>query len=120
MKIVVFGPDKRTGAWQDGKVIDLSDAYAKYLAERENVESAIEAAAGQVPADLTRLIEGGAAALEKAQQAVDYVTNGAADQNDPRGENLVHAEVEIGQPAMSRSMRRTQRARVSPAPARTS
>jgi len=35
MKIVVFGPDKRTGAVHDGYIVDLSYACAKYLRERE-------------------------------------------------------------------------------------
>ena len=34
MKIVVFGPFKRTGALHDESVVDLSHAYAKYLQER--------------------------------------------------------------------------------------
>jgi len=34
MKIVVFGPDKRTGALHDRNVVDLSYACAKYLHER--------------------------------------------------------------------------------------
>ena len=90
MKIVVFGPDKRTGALNDGKVIDLSYAYAKYLYEREGAMRPIEVADMHVPSDLARLIEGGPAALEKVGQAIDYVTNQAQDHEDPRGENLVH------------------------------
>ena len=34
MKIVVFGPFKRTGALHGESVVDLSRAYAKYLQER--------------------------------------------------------------------------------------
>jgi len=34
MKIVVYGPDKRTGALHDGNVVNLSYACAKYLRER--------------------------------------------------------------------------------------
>ena len=35
MKVVVFGPRKRTGALLEGSVVDLSQAYAKYLRERK-------------------------------------------------------------------------------------
>ena len=34
MKIVVFGPDKRTGALHDGNIVDLCYACAKRLHER--------------------------------------------------------------------------------------
>jgi len=34
MKIVVFGPFKRTGALHGESVVDLSRAYAQYLQER--------------------------------------------------------------------------------------
>jgi hypothetical protein len=34
MKIVVFGPFKRTGALHGESVVDLSHAYSKYLQER--------------------------------------------------------------------------------------
>jgi hypothetical protein len=35
MKVVVFGPRKRTGALLEGGIVDLSQAYAKYLRERK-------------------------------------------------------------------------------------
>jgi hypothetical protein len=35
MKVVVFGPRKRTGALLEGSVVDLFQAYAKYLRERK-------------------------------------------------------------------------------------
>jgi hypothetical protein len=64
MKIVVFGPRKRTGALIEGSVVDLSHAYAKYLRERTSEPSPLEMAAVVVPSDLARLIEGGPRALE--------------------------------------------------------
>jgi 2-keto-4-pentenoate hydratase/2-oxohepta-3-ene-1,7-dioic acid hydratase in catechol pathway len=90
MKIVVFGPDKRTGALREGAVVDLSYAYAKYLFEREDAPRALELAEALVPSDLARLIEGGAAAIENAQKALDYLFGQAQDQKDPRGEPLLH------------------------------
>ena len=73
MKIVIFGPRKRTGALHDGSVVDLSHAYAKYLAERTNEPNPLEMAEVVVPSDLARFIEGGPRALEAAQQALDYL-----------------------------------------------
>ena len=90
MKIVVYGPDKRTGLLADGSAIDLSYAYAKFLAEREGAARPVETAEALVPSDLMRLIETGPAALEKVRTSVDYLTRQAQDQNDPRGESVVH------------------------------
>jgi hypothetical protein len=73
MKIVVFGPFKRTGALHGESVVDLSRAYAKYLQERTVEPDPLEMADVVVPSDLVRLIERGSRALEAAQQALDYL-----------------------------------------------
>jgi len=73
MKIVVFGPHKRTGALHGGNVVDLSYACAKYLRERADEPGPLEMAEALVPSDLARLIEGGPRALENAQNALDYL-----------------------------------------------
>ena len=88
MKIVVFGPLKRTGVLQDGTVVDLSYTYAKYLRERSNEPSPIEMAAVVVPSDLARLIEGGPRALEAAQTALDYLLGEAPDNSGPEVRGL--------------------------------
>ena len=100
MKIVVFGPLKRTGVLQDGTVVDLSYTYAKYLRERSNEPSPIEMAAVVVPSDLARLIEGGPRALEAAQTALDYLLGQAPDKLGPRGERLIYeiADVHLHSP----------------------
>ncbi|MGB9650041.1 MAG: fumarylacetoacetate hydrolase family protein [Stellaceae bacterium] len=100
MKIVVFGPLKRTGVLQDGTVVDLSYTYAKYLRERSNEPSPIEMAAVVVPSDLARLIEGGPRALEAAQTALDYLLGQAPDKLGPRGETLIYeiADVHLHSP----------------------
>src|SRR5437870_1105936 len=69
MKIVVFGPDKRTGALHDGNVVDLSYTCVKYLREREGEPGPLQMAEALVPSDLARLIEGGPRALEHATAA---------------------------------------------------
>jgi 2-keto-4-pentenoate hydratase/2-oxohepta-3-ene-1,7-dioic acid hydratase in catechol pathway len=90
MKIVVFGPFKRTGALHDGRVVDLSFTYAKYLRERSNEASPLEMAAVVVPSDLARLIEGGARALQAAQTALDYLFHEAQKKLGPTGETLIY------------------------------
>ena len=95
MKIVVFGPHKRTGALHDGNIVDLSFAYAKYLAERTNDPCPLEMAEVVVPSDLARFIEGGPRALQAAQQALDYLFGQAQNQFGPRGEALVHRATDV-------------------------
>src|SRR5438128_5368225 len=95
MKIVVFGPDKRTGALHDGNVVDLSHACAKYLREREGEPSPLQMAEALVPSDLARLIEGGTRALEHAQKALDYLFAEAQDKFGPRGETVVYPAANV-------------------------
>jgi hypothetical protein len=72
MKIVVFGPDRRTGAVHDGDVVDLSYACAKYLHEKAGEARPLQMAEALVPSNLARLIEGGPRALEYAQKTLDF------------------------------------------------
>jgi 2-keto-4-pentenoate hydratase/2-oxohepta-3-ene-1,7-dioic acid hydratase in catechol pathway len=90
MKIVVFGPFKRTGAVCDGEIVDLSFTYAKYLRECTNEPCPLEMADAVAPANLARLIEGGKRALDAAQTALDYLFSNAQDRSGPRGERLVY------------------------------
>src|SRR5467141_1619830 len=111
MKIVVFGPFKRTGALHGESVVDLSRAYAKYLQERTVEPNPLEMADVVVPSDLVRLIEGGPRALEAAQQALDYLFGEAQNNLGPRGERLVHRAADA---ARRRSARWDWRSRSSP------
>src|SRR5262249_47478512 len=95
MKIVLFGPDKRTGALHNGSVVDLSYACAKYLRERTDEARPLEMAEVVVPSDLARLIEGGTPALENAQKAIDHLFTQAQERVGPRGEKLVYAADEV-------------------------
>jgi len=95
MKIVVFGPDKRTGALHDGNVVDLSYACAKYLCEREGEPGPLAMAEALVPSDLARLIEAGPRALEHAQRALDYLVREAQDKLGLRGETLVYPTANV-------------------------
>jgi 2-keto-4-pentenoate hydratase/2-oxohepta-3-ene-1,7-dioic acid hydratase in catechol pathway len=91
MKIVVFGPDKRTGALHDGNIVDLSYACAKYLREQADEINPLQMGEALVPSDLARLIEGGPRALEHAQKALDYLFGPAQDKLGFRGETLVYS-----------------------------
>ena len=95
MKIVVFGPDKRTGALHDGNVVDLSYACAKYLCEREGEPGPRAMAEALVPSDLARLIEAGPRALEHAEKALDYLFGQAQNKLGPRGETLVYPTANV-------------------------
>ena len=95
MKIVVFGPEKRTGALHSGNVVDLSYACAKRLGEREGEPRPLEMAEALVPSNLARLIEGGPRALEHAQKALDYLFAQAQDRSGPRGETLIYPTADV-------------------------
>jgi 2-keto-4-pentenoate hydratase/2-oxohepta-3-ene-1,7-dioic acid hydratase in catechol pathway len=90
MKVVVFGPRRRTGALRDGMVVDLSGAFAKYAREKTGEPHPEELAEALVPSDLARFIEGGPRALEHAEKALDYLFGQAQDRRDPRGAAIVH------------------------------
>jgi 2-keto-4-pentenoate hydratase/2-oxohepta-3-ene-1,7-dioic acid hydratase in catechol pathway len=95
MKIVVFGPDKRTGALREGNVVDLSRACAKYLREHVGEASPREMAEALVPSNLARLIEAGPRALEHGQKSLDYLFGQAQDKLGVRGETLVFQVAEV-------------------------
>ncbi|TMB72855.1 MAG: hypothetical protein E6J54_08905, partial [Deltaproteobacteria bacterium] len=78
MKIVLFGPEKRIGAWQGDKVIDLNRAFASYLREQRGDANAQAHADERVPAALENLIALGAAALEDADRAIQHVAESGA------------------------------------------
>jgi acylpyruvate hydrolase len=90
MKIVVFGPEKRTGVLRDGKVVDIERASAKYLGEKKGERNARELAAAVAPADLGRFIEGGKRALETTEAALDHLLSGREGETGLRGERLIH------------------------------
>ena len=88
MKIVVFGPDRRTGVLRGEDVVDISRAYDKLIRERDGERHPLELASALVPADLERFIEGGDRSLDHAQVALDYLFGDAQDQTGAIGEQL--------------------------------
>ena len=88
MKIVIYGPDRRLGALADQRVIDLNRGFSRYLQERGE-RNANERAIERLPADLRSFIEGGAAALENAQQVIDRFAGLGCDDGGEQA-NVVH------------------------------
>jgi 2-keto-4-pentenoate hydratase/2-oxohepta-3-ene-1,7-dioic acid hydratase in catechol pathway len=104
MKLAIYGPERRVGAIQGDRVIDLNLAYAKYLAERRNEPLPYEMAAAIVPANLDAFILSGDRAIEGATNALEYLTGRAADHRGIRGERLMEAltDVKVHAPYASR------------------
>lgn len=83
MRIVVFGPERRVGAWEDNVIVDLNRALAGYLSGRG--ESAAEqTAAARAPADLLAFIQAGQPALEDARRAIEHVSASGSPAPDGR------------------------------------
>jgi 2-keto-4-pentenoate hydratase/2-oxohepta-3-ene-1,7-dioic acid hydratase in catechol pathway len=91
VKIVVYGPGRRTGALRNGDIVDLCGAFAKYATEKLGEAHPVALAGTLVPWDLAHFIEGGERTLENAEKAVDYLFGEAQDQRDRRGGVLVYA-----------------------------
>ena len=83
MKIVVFGPEKRTGVLHGEDVVDISLAFAKYLMETDDDRQAVETAAVRVPTDLGAFIGGGDQTLEDAERAIGHLYGGTENQQGP-------------------------------------
>ena len=79
MKIVVFGADRRVGALEGEKVIDLNHAFASYLREQRGDANAQEHAARRVPSRLEELIAAGQSAIADALTAIEYSTKTATE-----------------------------------------
>ena len=95
MKIVVFGPERRTGVLRGEDVVDISLAYAKCLLEKNDEGRAVEVAAAEAPAELGAFIEGGARSLDNAETALAYLFDEAGDREGPGGARLVHQAGEV-------------------------
>jgi len=79
MKIVLFGPERRIGAWQGDKVIDLNRALANYLREKRGDANAQAHVDERIPQRLERFIALGNAAIEDAQRAIEHAVKAGAD-----------------------------------------
>src|SRR5919202_4777564 len=90
MKIVVFGPQRRLGALDGDRVVDLNQAYASYLRERRNTANPQGEADETVPADLERFITLGERALDAAREALAHIGRDGQEAM-PRSSVKLHA-----------------------------
>jgi len=102
MKLVVYGPEKRLGAWlEDGSVVDLNHAYASQLESKGEPHAYIKADA-EVPCCLQAFIEEGEAGLKAAKKAVEYAKKVKVGLG---GLELIHNDVKIYAPLPSTATR---------------
>ena len=80
MRIVVFGSEKRVGALDGNRVIDLNYGMREYL--RANRDSNPEDAAVRLPARLLLFIERGTPGIQDAQRVIDYFSRASAAHPD--------------------------------------
>jgi 2-keto-4-pentenoate hydratase/2-oxohepta-3-ene-1,7-dioic acid hydratase in catechol pathway len=92
MKVAVFGPGHRVGIVEDGFVIDISAAYAKYLSDTPDATTSDVTA---VPATLNEFIAAGDAAIEGARAALEYLSAASDDIRGVDGEQLRFALGEV-------------------------
>ncbi len=95
MKIVTFGPERRTGVLRDETVVDISLAFAKYLKERQGERHPRRLANALCPPELGHFIEGGQRALDNAQKALDYLFSEVQHQKGTYGEKLILTASEV-------------------------
>src|SRR4030095_9825775 len=85
MKLVTFlvngptGAQRRLGALQDERIVDLTTAYATYLAQRTDEPTPRELAQLRTPPDLIGWLKGQHKAREAAEQALTFTRSVAAD-----------------------------------------
>ena len=84
MKIVLFGPERRIGAWQNDKIIDLNRALANYLRDQRGETNAQAHADEKIPPRLERFIALGKAAIEDAERAIEHATKHGCGSRRPR------------------------------------
>ena len=84
MKIVLFGPDRRIGAWQNDKIIDLNHALTNYLRDQRGGTNAQAHADEKIPPRLERFIALGKAAIEDTERAIEHATTTRRRSRRPR------------------------------------
>ncbi len=107
MKIVVFGPQRRTGVLLGDDVIDVELACAKLAHEVHGHPLPDAFAAANAPADLEQFIQLGDRALEATQEVLEYLAARASDATGPHGERvrLPVAETKLHAPLAHRGVK---------------
>jgi 2-keto-4-pentenoate hydratase/2-oxohepta-3-ene-1,7-dioic acid hydratase in catechol pathway len=88
MRVVVFGDQRRVGALDGDRVVDLEEAFTALA--RDAGEEASEEGRARVPADLPSFIEGGAQALANAARGLERARTAAQGEIGPGGHALWH------------------------------
>lgn len=93
-----LGRFQRIGALAHNTTVDLTGAYAAYLAEAGDTNAALRAAEALVPPDMVRFLEGGAASRQAAERAIAYAGERLRKESAPtgaHGQRLNFAESEL-------------------------
>jgi 2-keto-4-pentenoate hydratase/2-oxohepta-3-ene-1,7-dioic acid hydratase in catechol pathway len=78
MRVVIFGAERRVGAWVEDQVVDLNSAYARHL-QQQGRPFAEETAKVRLPANLEQFIALGPSAIDDAQRAIDVAISAGLD-----------------------------------------
>src|SRR5437588_4321240 len=101
MKIVTFevngavGPQRRIGALVEDRVVDLTTAYAAYLAQRTDEPTPRELAQLRTPPDLIGWLRGQHKSREAAEQALAFAREQTADATGLDGARLSFRRAEV-------------------------
>jgi 2-keto-4-pentenoate hydratase/2-oxohepta-3-ene-1,7-dioic acid hydratase in catechol pathway len=99
MRLVTFetkGRQSRIGALApDGRIVDLTSAYALYLQKEKNVSAIYRLAEALVPAEMLALFRGGDTSLNAAREALHYVLQQSQTDQGPGGEAIFYAAEDI-------------------------
>ncbi len=79
----------------DGRVVDLSAAYALYLRDAQGDKDFARQAEIQVPPNMRALFEGGDASLEAARRGLEHVLRTKGEVKGPGGEKVIHASQDV-------------------------
>ena len=88
----IIGESIRIGAFLGDQVIDLTLAYARYLAEKRTTGRPYEVAEAILPPDMVEFLKGGKLSTETAKEVIDFVCRRLSDGETlfgPRGERIV-------------------------------
>jgi acylpyruvate hydrolase len=92
MKLVVYGPHKRLGAWlEDGSVVDLNHAYAALLESKGEARACAKADV-EVPSCLLAFIEEGESGLKAVAKAITYAKKAKVS---AKGEQLLFKDCDV-------------------------
>jgi 2-keto-4-pentenoate hydratase/2-oxohepta-3-ene-1,7-dioic acid hydratase in catechol pathway len=101
MKLVTFqvsgplGAQRRLGALDSARIVDLTTAYAAYLSERTDEPTPRELAQLRTPPDLIGWLRGQHKSREAAEQAVAFARHQAPSATDRNGARLTFARDEV-------------------------